>query len=135
MKYLLDTNVCIAGMRNHPQVVARIVSIPPGDLAISTVTSYELFTGIAKCSNPAKERAKIEKLLQLVLEVPFDPSAAREAASIRAALEAQGRSIGPYDLLLAGHAISLGLILITNNTTEFSRIAGLLLEDWHNATP
>jgi tRNA(fMet)-specific endonuclease VapC len=95
VKYLLDTNTCIAAMRSHPQVVGRMALVLPDDLAISTITSYELFTGIAKCANPVKEQVKVEKLLQLVGEVPFDTSAATEAARIRAALEMQGKTIGP----------------------------------------
>jgi tRNA(fMet)-specific endonuclease VapC len=130
MRYLLDTNTCIAAMRNHPKVVLRMGAVAPGDCAISTVTGYELFTGVEKCSQPAKERAKIDLLLKTVHEVPFESGAAREAARIRALLESQGQPIGPYDVLLAGQALALSLILVTANTKEFSRVPGLSLEDW-----
>jgi tRNA(fMet)-specific endonuclease VapC len=84
MQYLLDTNTCIAVMRKHPIAVQRISAVAPDDCAISTVTSYELYTGVSKCAHPVKERAKVELLLQTLAELPFDPAAALEAARIRA---------------------------------------------------
>lgn len=102
---------------------------------ISTITAYELFTGVAKCADPPRERAKVEGLLNTVCQLPFDAAAAGEAAWIRAALEATGQTIGPYDLLLAGHALSLRLVLVTNNTAEFARVVGLALENWQAPTP
>lgn len=116
MKYLLDTNTCIAAMRNHPQVVQHLKILSPDDCVISTITLYELLTGVAKCADPARERSKVERLLQVIGPLPFDAGAAAEAARIRAALESQGQTIGPYDLLLAGQARSLQLSLVTANT-------------------
>jgi tRNA(fMet)-specific endonuclease VapC len=130
MRYLLDTNTCIAVMRQHPLVVRRISAAAPGDCAISTVTSYELHTGVEKCANPVQERAKVNLLLQTVHELPFDSAAAQEASRIRALLESQGQPIGPYDLLLAGQALALSLVLVTANTGEFSRVPSLTLENW-----
>jgi tRNA(fMet)-specific endonuclease VapC len=129
MLYLLDTNTCIAAMRNHPLVVQRMAAQSPGDCAISAITGYELYTGVAKCAQPAKERSKVDLLLAVLSELPFDADAAREAARIRAALESQGNMIGPYDVLLAGHALAAGLTLVTDNTGEFARVAGLSLEN------
>lgn len=130
MKYLLDTNTCIAAMRNQPLVVGRLSAVTPGDCVISSITGYELFTGVEKCASPARERSKVERLLSMVCQLPFDAAAATEAARIRATLEALGQPIGPYDTLLAGHALSLQLILVSNNTGEFARVAGLTLENW-----
>jgi tRNA(fMet)-specific endonuclease VapC len=130
MRYLLDTNTCIAIMRKHRIAIQRISAVAPGDCAISTVTSYELHTGVEKCARPAKERAKVTLLLQTLHELPFDPAAALAAARIRAILESQGQPIGPYDVLLAGHALELSLTLATSNTGEFSRVSGLKLVDW-----
>jgi tRNA(fMet)-specific endonuclease VapC len=107
-----------------------MAAVAPGDCAISTVTSYELFTGVEKCSQPAKERTKVELLLKTVQELPFESRAAKESARIRALLESQGQPIGPYDVLLAGQALAGSLILVTANTGEFSRIPGLPLENW-----
>jgi len=128
--YLLDTNTCIAVMRNHPIAVARMAAVPPAECAISTITGYELYTGVEKCSQPAPERAKVDVLLRTVHYLPFEAGAAQEAARIRALLESQGQPIGPYDVLLAGHALAHSLILVTTNTREFSRVPGLRLENW-----
>ena len=130
MRYLLDTNTCIAAMKNDPLVIARMSAIAPAGCVISTVTAYELYTGIEKCADPTRERSKVGRLLNAVQELAFDAQAAREAARIRAALEAQGQMIGPYDVLLAGHALAAGLHLVTHNTAEFARVSGLPLEDW-----
>ena len=134
MQYLLDTNTCIAVMRNQAQVVARIQCLPPRDCAISTITSFELLTGIEKCAQPVQERAKVEALLKAVSELVYDSAAAHESAKIRAHLELQGMSIGPYDLLLAGQAIAGGRVLVTHNVREFARVVGLVIDDWQAAT-
>jgi len=130
MRYLLDTNTCIDVMRNHSQVTRRMSNVLPDDLAISSITSYELFTGVEKCSDPGRERAKVQLPLATVHEMSFDDTAAAHAAVVRATLERQGLPIGPYDVLLAGHARSSGLILVTANTREFSRVVGLQVENW-----
>jgi tRNA(fMet)-specific endonuclease VapC len=130
MLFLLDTNTCIALMRNHPTTVLHMARQNPMDCAVSTISAYELFTGIAKCSDPRREGPKVAKLLQSVHKLPFNLSAANQAGKIRADLEARGSMIGPYDVLLAGHALSQGLVLVTANAGEFSRVAGLTLEDW-----
>jgi tRNA(fMet)-specific endonuclease VapC len=118
-------------MRHHTLVLQRMAAVPPTDCAISSITSYELFTGVEKCADPAKELAKVNLLQATVSELVFDAEAAREAGRIRALLESQGCMIGAYDVLLAGHARSGTLILVTANTAEFSRVPGLNLENWH----
>ena len=130
MRYLLDTNTCISAMKNEPALVARMSAVSPGECAISTITSYELYTGVEKCSDPRRESAKVATLLTTVQTLPFDTAAARQAAQIRADLEFRGCPIGPYDVLLAGHALAAGLVLISANTAEFSRVAGLAVENW-----
>ncbi|HVA44896.1 MAG TPA: PIN domain-containing protein [Pirellulales bacterium] len=102
MQYLLDTNTCIAAMKNHPSVVARLSAVAPAACVVSTITVYELYTGIEKCADATHERSKVERLLATVNELAFDSRAAKEAARIRAQLESQGQMIGPYDVLLAG---------------------------------
>ncbi len=129
-RYLLDTNTCIAVMRSHPLAVQRLAAVAPGDCAISSVTAYELYTGVEKCAKPAQERSKVELLRTTVWEMPFDPDAAREAARVRALLESRGKVIGPYDILLAGQALARSLVLVRANTREFSRVPGLTLENW-----
>ena len=135
MQYLLDTNTCISAMRSHPNVVKRMSATAPRDCVVSTITSYELHTGVAKCAAPAKEQAKVGLLLKTVVELPFDQAAAREAGRIRGLLETQGQMIGPYDVLLAGHALATGLTLITANTGEFRRVPGLTVENWQDELP
>ncbi len=130
MQYLLDTNACIAAMRNDVNVVARLSMIAPGDCVVSTITSYELYTGIAKCASPANEQAKVDRLLKTVVELPFDQAAAREAGRIRAVLESHGQMIGPYDILLAAQALAVGMTLVTANVNEFQRVPGLTVENW-----
>ena len=130
MRYLLDTNTCIAAMRQHAQVLQRMSATTPAECAISSITTYELYTGIEKCADPPKELAKVALLLGTIGELVFDGQAAREAGRIRALLESQGCMIGAYDVLLAGHAQSAGLALVTANTGEFSRVPGLNLENW-----
>lgn len=130
MQYLLDTNTCIAAMKSHPTVLARLAAVAPTTCAVSTITVYELYTGVEKCADPARERSKVSQLLDTVNKISFDAHAAEEAARIRARLESQGRMIGPYDVLLAGHAKVVGLCIVTHNISEFARIPGLLCEDW-----
>ena len=130
MRYLLDTDTCIAVMRNEPKAVARMATAAPFECAVSTITAYELYTGVAKCADPVREAGKISKLLKAILLLAFDIASATQAAKIRATLESQGNSIGPYDILLAGHALSAQLTLVTSNTREFSRVDGLVLENW-----
>jgi tRNA(fMet)-specific endonuclease VapC len=131
MRYLLDTNTCIAAMRSNQQVIAHLQAVSSAECAISTITAFELFTGVEKCRDPASERTKVALLLSTTSQLGFDLPAARESASIRAELESTGQPIGPYDLLLAGQAIAANLVFVTNNVGEFSRVARLNIEDWH----
>jgi tRNA(fMet)-specific endonuclease VapC len=118
-------------MRRHPRVLQHLSATSPADCVISTISQYELLVGVAKCAHPAKEQAKVDLLVQTVKVLPFDIAAAEQAAHVRAYLDAQGTPIGPYDMLLAGHALSLSLILVTNNVQEFQRVPGLIVENWH----
>ena len=135
MRYLVDTDMCIHAMRGNAQVVGKMSKLSPSEIAISSITCYELYTGAAKCKDPQRERAKVDVFVGTLTQVLFDLAAASNAAQLRASLEARGLMIGPYDVLIAGHAHSLGLALVTGNTKEFSRIGGLALEDWGVTTP
>ncbi len=130
MTHLLDTDTCIGILRQQSGFVERLSRLSPVDVAVSMVTVYELFSGIEKTREPATERLKVARFLAVVNELPFDRASAEIAARIRMELERAGRPIGPYDLLIAGQALSHGLILVTNNVTEFQRVAGLTLESW-----
>jgi tRNA(fMet)-specific endonuclease VapC len=89
-----------------------------------------LFTGVFKCQNPERERQKVLRLIGGMRMLPFDDAAAMKAAEVRAHLESIGKVCGPYDMLLAGHALSRQLCVATNNMSEFSRVPGLSVEDW-----
>jgi tRNA(fMet)-specific endonuclease VapC len=130
MIHLLDTDTCIGVLRQRPGFVQRLSQVAPTDCAISTVTVYELFCGLAKAQEPAKERQKVERFVSAIVELPLDRVGAEAAANIRADLERQGTPIGPYDLLIAGQAVAGGLTLVTNNIREFQRVARLKLESW-----
>lgn len=130
MRYLLDTNTCIDVLRKREPVLSRISTVPRHACALSTVTTYELLTGAKKSLDPAGETAKIRQFVSGIHELSFGPFEADQAAQVRADLERQGLVIGPYDLLLAGHALSRGLTLVTDNIREFGRVSGLAIENW-----
>jgi tRNA(fMet)-specific endonuclease VapC len=126
---LLDTNVVIHYLKGEPSVVARIQAMEAPDLAIPSVVAYELEYGTLKAASP-RRRELVTRLLADSVQVPFDHAAASEAARIRLELERQSMVIGPLNLLIAGTAASRGAVLVTNNTKEFARVAGLRLADW-----
>ena len=130
MKYLLDTDICIYIINERPKrVLDRFRKHSVGDLGISSITASELAFGVAK-SGSAKNRAALEGFM-LPLEVAqYDLGAALIYGEIRAGLERSGTTIGPLDMLIAAHALSLGTILVTNNEKEFRRVAGLRCENW-----
>jgi tRNA(fMet)-specific endonuclease VapC len=130
MTHLLDTNACVAALRGSESVRKRLSALTPDDIGISVVSIYELHTGVEKCRNPELERSKLSKFLAPLHILPFDADAAMSTAKVRAILESKGCSIGPYDLMLAGHALSLGLTFVTRNLREFKRVDGLILENW-----
>ena len=135
MIYLLDTNVCIAAMSGNALVRRRLTALTPTDCGISTVTLYELYSGVERCRHPSAEKQKVQVFSATLHLLPFDEDAASHTARIRWHLEQQGKIIGPYDLMLAGQALSLSVPLVTHNTDEFQRVPGLLLEDWQIPAP
>ena len=131
MQYLLDTDICIYLIKKRPlEVIERFRQHPPQDVAISTITLFELEYGVAKSAYRQRSADALAKFLLPLNLINLDRSAAIEAATIRAQLEDKGMPIGPYDLLIAGLAKSLDMTLVTNNTKEFERIDGLHVENW-----
>ena len=130
MRYLLDTVTCIGAMKRHPLVVQRMQSVRPDDLAISSVTLFELETGVAKCRNPDQERRQVDTFVSVMHLVDFDAESARGAARIRADLERRGCGIGPYDTLIAATAQRHRLTVVSGNGSEFTRVPDLAWEDW-----
>ena len=131
MRYLLDTNICIYLIRRRPaQVRERFERCAIGDIGLSTVTLAELQYGVEKSAFPARNQEALEAFTLPLALVPFDADAAVAYGPVRAALERQGTPIGAMDLLIAAHALSLRVILVTNNTREFARVEGLQVENW-----
>jgi tRNA(fMet)-specific endonuclease VapC len=130
LRYLLDTNICVYTLKNRPPEVRDAFNRHSGQLAISSVSLAELLYGAEKSARPEHNLAQVESFAARLEVLPFDARAAGHYGQIRAVLERQGNPIGPYDLMIAGHARSLGLTLVTNNAREFDRVPGLLLEDW-----
>ena len=130
LKYLLDTNIVIYVVKNRPAVARERFTRHQGQLAISTVTLMELVYGAEKSSQPERNLRDVEGLAARLDVLPYDEPAAIHTAQIRAVLARQGTPIGPYDQMIAGHARASGLTLVSNNTREFQRVPGLLLENW-----
>lgn len=131
MRYLLDTNICIYFMKNtYPSLTQKLLSMNPSDLMISSVTIFELEYGAAKSNWGERTRQKLVMFLAPFNILPFTADDAIYAGDIRGQLEKQGSIIGPYDVQLAGQALSRNLTFVTHNTGEFSRVPNLRLEDW-----
>jgi tRNA(fMet)-specific endonuclease VapC len=130
LRYLLDTNLCIRVLRDRPVTLRDRFNNEADGLCISTIVLTELLHGAAKSARPDHNRAEIERFAARLEVLPFDAGAADHAAEIRASLERMGRTIGGYDLLIAGHARSRGLTVVTGNLGEFDRVEGLRCEDW-----
>jgi tRNA(fMet)-specific endonuclease VapC len=128
--YLLDTNTLIYFFKGMGNVSDTLLSKSPKDISIPSIALYELEVGIAKSNNPQKRKTQLESLVSRITVLPFASKEAEAAAIIRAELENIGTPIGPYDTLIAGIALSFNATLVTHNTMEFSRVAGLSLEDW-----
>jgi len=130
MEYLLDTNICIYIIKKKPiDVFEKFKNFTVGDIGISAITLAELQYGIEKSSNAEKNREALEKFSPIEI-IDYDYDATIEYGIIRTELEKKGVPIGPLDMLIASHAKSLGVILVTNNVSEFERIAGLKTENW-----
>lgn len=132
MKYLFDTNICIylINKRGDDFVRNRMEHCVPGDIGISTMTLSELTYGIAGSRDVLAATKALHAFLSPLVLCDFESSAAWEYGSIRNALKKKGKIIGSMDLLIAAHARSLGVTLVTNNEKEFSRVKGLAIENW-----
>ena len=131
MRVMLDTNICIAIIRcQPPQALKRFRNYAVGEICISWVTLAELEFGVAKSRHAEKNRAALDEFL-LPLEIAgFDRATARSYGRVRADLEKKGRPIGALDMMIAAHALSLGVTLVTINVREFARIKGLTVDNW-----
>jgi len=132
--YLLDTNTCIALINGQPATVrARLqkATAAGAHVLVSSIAVFELWYGVGKSTRQEFNRKRLEAFLAgPILVLPFEDTDARAAGSVRAVLEATGKPIGAYDLLVAGQALRHQLMLVTANVSEFSRVKGLLWQDW-----
>ena len=131
MKYLLDTNVWVDYITGrYPTVVIRIQQSPPDDLCLSSVVMAELRYGAEKSQRKRANHRLLDTLAREVRCVDFDLDGASAYGGLRTALESRGRPLGPYDMMIAAHVLSLGLILVTDNEREFKQVESLQMENW-----
>ena len=130
LKYLLDTNICIYTIKNKPPEVRALFNEHHARLCISTVTLMELIYGAEKSAAPTRNMRVGEGFAARLAVLDYDANAAAHSGQLRAELAAAGQPIGPYDQMIAGHARSRGLVLVTNNLREFERVPGLRVENW-----
>ena len=131
MRFLLDTNICIYIIKRSPVgLYERFQHLPVGDVGVSAITFCELQFGVANSSKPDTNQLALTQFLGPLEVLDFPSAAAIEFGAIRTHLQRAGTPIGNYDLLIAAHALHLGLSLVTNNTREFKRVPGLRVENW-----
>lgn len=131
MRYLLDTSICIYLIKEQPhEVLEAFTAHSVGDIGISSITLAELSYGVRKSKYTDRNHAALEQFAAPLEIALFDADAAAAYGRVRAYLERKGTPIGSLDTLIAGHALSLGVVLVTNNVREFSRVPGLHIENW-----
>jgi tRNA(fMet)-specific endonuclease VapC len=134
IRTMLDTNVCIGIINDRPPALRqRLMLNEPTTVAISQVVHYELAYGVCNSAQPQKNQANLDHFLKYVQVLEWGAEQATTAAQIRCKLKRVGQPIGPYDLLVAAHALSIDAVLVTHNIREFSRVEGLRIEDWETA--
>jgi tRNA(fMet)-specific endonuclease VapC len=130
VQFLLDTNIASYVIKgNVPRVRERLLKIPVSEVGISVVTEAELRFGVARLPQAARLAPAVEEFLLRVEVLPWNSSAARHYAHLRAALEQHGEPMGNLDLMIAAQALAAGVILVSNDRV-FRRVKGLTVEDW-----
>jgi len=130
MKWMLDTDTCIAIIKKHPGALKKLRGKSIGQVGVSSITLGELAFGADKSSLPEAARDALSEFL-LALEVAaFDAASAMQYGEVRASLARRGKPIGPLDTLIAAHALAIDAILVTHNVREVGRVEELRLEDW-----
>jgi len=130
LKYMLDTDMCIFTITRKPAHIKRMFNTHIGQLCISAVTWGELICGAEKSEQVEKNLATLDGFAARLEVLPFDKQASRQFGQVKAELELQGQKIGSYDTMIAGHARSKGLIVVTNNVREFKRVEGVRVVNW-----
>ena len=132
MKYLLDTDTLIYVFKRAGNCLARLNRQNDSDITISTINLFELEYGMGKSSNRIKMDRYVSSLCKRYIVLDFDREASLRAGAVRAVLHTQGTPIGPYDVQMAGIAMSKNLTIVTRNTREFERVPGLRVENWYD---
>jgi tRNA(fMet)-specific endonuclease VapC len=128
---MLDTDICIYIIKRKPlRVLERLESIQPDQLSMSAITFAELMNGAKKSQRVEANVSRLNALGEILEICSFDQQAALAYGDVRSSLEKRGEVIGPHDLLIAAHALSLDRILVTNNEREFKRVEGLKVDNW-----
>ena len=127
---MLDTNICIFVMRGLGPALESRFDAEADRLCISAITLAELIHGVEKWADRDRNRRALEGFAARLSLLSFDSGAAAAYGALRSDLERRGSAIGPYDMMIAAHAQSLGLVIVTNNRREFDRVRGLAVEDW-----
>jgi tRNA(fMet)-specific endonuclease VapC len=131
MRYLLDTNICIYLIKQKPpSLLRKFTGYTVGELAVSAITVAELTYGVAKSQRQQQNHQALEQFLAPLVILEFDYNAAIAYGTIRALLERQGTPIGALDTLIAAHALSRNLTVVSNNSREFLRVPELRVENW-----
>jgi len=131
MRFMLDTNACVALIRRHDErILGRVKRCRPEELCVSAVTLSELEYGAARSADTPKNRLALAEFMTPIAVVPYDDTVAVSYGRIRTELESKGMPIGPLDTMIAAHALSLGLTLVTDNEREFRRVPGLMVQNW-----
>lgn len=134
LRYLLDTNIVIYVLKRRPIEVLSIFNANAGRMAISSITAAELLHGAEKSNRVSENLSTVEDFCSRLDVLPYGLKAAQHYGAIRSALERLGQPIGVNDLHIAGHARSEGLVLVSNNVSEFARVPGLEVENWVSAS-
>lgn len=135
LRYMLDTNICIYVMKNRPEFLADLFDAHARELCVSSVTVMELYYGVECSAQRVSNADKLESFLSRLQILDYGTAAAYQTAIIRAELRRLGTPIGAYDGMIAGHARSHSLTVVTNNVSEFIRVPGLMIENWLQQSP
>ncbi|WP_236610679.1 type II toxin-antitoxin system VapC family toxin [Verminephrobacter aporrectodeae] len=132
---MLDTNAASEAVRGHPAFDTRLQALAPGQWCISALTCSELRFGLAKKPAAVRLHRLVNEFLRIAPILPWDAKAANRHGELRANLQAQGLPIGDFDEMIAAHALAIGAVLVTDNVRHFSRVPGLMLENWLRSGP
>ena len=130
LKYMIDTNIAIYALKSRPAKVRAAFKKHSGEMCLTAASLGELIFGAEKSARVEHNLTVIQGFAARLMVEPFDAQAAMHFGQLRAELTKSGKLIGPYDMMIAGHARAMGLILVTNNQREFDRVPGLRVENW-----